>query len=314
MDTFGVIVICTKRDYLFAKGCCASVRYFMGDVPLCLLVDGVFDYSDLVKTYNAKVISTDTIKTPGLRERSFGWGTTRLIAFWESPFEHFLIVDSDTIVWGDMTVYAEKLNSYHMILDRPCYSYSEETIKHWFFDTDKIKKLFPNFQALVHPYVCPGILFSRKHIFDLHEYMQILDLAERDPNLFFPGDMGFINLMIYKLKEEGKMEVDNEDIQYLVCDFKAKDMRETFPIQEKPIITKKPTILHFTGGIKPIVSSNPERYTEPAIFFRKQYLKDRAGITGLLADAIIKFEDIQWRYRTQLPYYKKRIAEMIGGK
>ena len=252
MKSFGVIVICTRRDYLFAKGCCASVRYFMGDTPICLLIDGEFDYSELVRTYNCSVITRDTIKNEELKRRSFGWGTTRFIAFWESPFDQFLLIDSDTVVWGDMRVYADKLNTYHIILDQPCYTYKEEDISHWFFKTDIIHKLYPDFNYLPHPYVCPGILMANKNLFTHEEYMEILDLVDRNPGLFFPGDMGFINFMIYHLKEQGKLKVANEDIQYLVCDFKPEDMKKTFPCENgKPVLTKAPTVQHYTGGIKP---------------------------------------------------------------
>jgi hypothetical protein len=33
MKDFGIIVACYQKDYRFAKGCCASIRYFLGDVP-----------------------------------------------------------------------------------------------------------------------------------------------------------------------------------------------------------------------------------------------------------------------------------------
>ena len=47
LNNFGIIVVTTKDDFIYAKGCCASVKYFMPDVPLCLLVDGEFDLNGL---------------------------------------------------------------------------------------------------------------------------------------------------------------------------------------------------------------------------------------------------------------------------
>jgi len=228
MEGFGIIVVCTKKDYLFAKGCCASIRYFMGNVPICLLVDGDFDYSKLVKTYNTLVLNRSNIKSEELKKRSFGWGTTKMIAFFESPFENFLLLDADTCLWGDMTMYAEKLKSFDVILDSPCYTYSEKDISHWFFNVEKVRELFPDFNVLAHPYVCSGIIFSRKNVFTLKEYFEILDLTENVPGLFFPGEMGFINLMFYRAKDQGRLKVANEDIQYLVCDFKPSEMKKTF--------------------------------------------------------------------------------------
>jgi hypothetical protein len=311
MEGFGVIVVCTKKDYLFAKGCCASVRHFMGDVPLCLLVHGDFDYHKLASTYKASVINYNTIQSPLLKARSFGWGVTKMIAFWESPFEHFLLLDADTCLWGDMTKYAEELNTYDVIVDKPGYSYTEDEVSHWFIDVKRIKEIYPDFHPAEHPYVCTGIIFSKKNIFTIDEYMEMLDLAEKNPGLFFPGEMGFFNFMIYYAKEKGRLKVGNEDVQYLVCDFKPEEMKKTFPLNGKPVLTKEPTVLHFTGGIKPIKYKKLNHYTEPAMFFRRKYLED-IGIKGILATAILKFEDLQWTYRTQKPYYKKRIRKLFG--
>jgi hypothetical protein len=313
MQEFGVIVICTKRDYLFAKGCCASIRYFMGDVPICLLVHGEFDYSQLQKAYNCSVINYDSIKDDDLKRRSFGWGTSRFIAFWESPFETYLLIDSDTVIWGDMGEYAKKFSEYDLIIDKPAYGYSEDDIKHWFFDIDKVRKLFPDFAFMGNQYVCPGIVMARKFIFTKEEYMKILDLQDNDPSLFFPGDMGFFNLMTYRSKQEGRLRVGNEAIQYLVCDFKPEEMKKAFPVNGKPVVTKEATVLHFTGGIKPIRYRKKPHYTEPAMYFRRKYLED-IGIKGFMASAVLKFEDMQWTYRTQKPYYQKRIRKMFGMK
>jgi hypothetical protein len=313
MEAFGVIVICTKRDYLFAKGCCASIRYFMGDVPICLLVHGEFDYSQLQKRYNCSVINYDSIKDADLKKRSFGWGTSRFIAFWESPFETFLLIDSDTVIWGDMREYVKKFADYDLIIDKPTYSYNEADINQWFFDTEKVKKLFPDFNFLDNPYVCPGIIMSRRFIFTKEEYMKILDLQDNDPSLFFPGDMGFFNLMTQYAKQQGRLRLGNEDIQYLVCDFSPDEMKKAFPLNGKPAVTKAPTVLHFTGGIKPIRYKKLPHYTEPAMFFRRKYLEGM-GIKGMLASAVLKFEDLQWTYRVQKPYYRKRIRKMFGMK
>ena len=47
MKDFGVIVACYDKEYSFAKGCSASIRYFSGDVPIFLIVDGDFSIKEL---------------------------------------------------------------------------------------------------------------------------------------------------------------------------------------------------------------------------------------------------------------------------
>lgn len=67
MEDFGVIVVCCDQDYVFAKGTCASIRHFLGDVPICLIVDGTFSLSNLEKAYSVSVINHLNVSNGVLR-------------------------------------------------------------------------------------------------------------------------------------------------------------------------------------------------------------------------------------------------------
>lgn len=101
MKDFGIIVAYYRKDYNFAKGCCASIRYFLGNIPICLIVDGTFSVRELEKTYGVCALYRDNVTNHVLRERSFGLGLPKMVSFWESPWENFLYLDADTVVWGD---------------------------------------------------------------------------------------------------------------------------------------------------------------------------------------------------------------------
>lgn len=145
---FGVVISCYKRDYMFAKACCASVRQFLGNVPLCLLVDGDFPVDDMKRTYNVQTLYRSEIKDPFLREKSFGWGLSKMVLFWESPFERFVYLDADIVVWGNiLEKMLPKDSEWDFIADYPAAVESsnqsdqveenviEEGISHYFFDT-----------------------------------------------------------------------------------------------------------------------------------------------------------------------------------
>jgi len=161
-SSFGVIILCNKNDFIFAKGCCASVKYFMPDVPLCLLIDGDFDIGSFPDDYNPIILRKDNINDEFLKENSFGWGITRMIAFWESPFDSFLLLDADTNVWGDIRKLCD-LNKYDVVIDKPLYKYDEESINKWFFNTSKINHYFPDFDYKNYDYVCPAVIFAKKY-------------------------------------------------------------------------------------------------------------------------------------------------------
>ena len=173
MKDFGVIIACYHRDYSFAKGCCASIRYFLGDVPICMIVDGIFSLAELQKTYDVRIINRLDVIDDRLREKSFGFGVTKMIAFWESPWENFLYLDADAVAWGNLLKYAN-FKDFDLIIDRPNYEYSEESIGTWFFDVPKIEEYFPTFNWRNRPYVCSGVFFAKRNLFSINEYLEML--------------------------------------------------------------------------------------------------------------------------------------------
>lgn len=294
MEDFGVIVACCDQDYLFAKGCCASIRHFLGDVPICLLIDGTFSVSSLEKAYGVRVINHLNVTNPILKQRSFGWGKTKMIAFWESPWSNFLMLDADTIVWGNILKFAN-FQDFDVIIDKPCYEYSDETVCEYFFDIPGVEKHFPNFDWQKHrnDYFCTGAFFAKRGIFSLDEYIEILNFNAQHPGLFKYGEMGFLNFMIFRAVEEGRIRWNKEDWQLLVPDFDQGDLKKRFPVDEKgPAVQgEDATVIHWCGP-KPVLSSS-KVYSEPMSFCRRKYLLDVEGTTGLAADVSLTVEDIQ---------------------
>jgi hypothetical protein len=67
--SFGVIIICSDSDMALAKGCLASVNYFMPGVDVCLLIDGDPDTSKMEEVYGVKVLKKKDIKNDFLRKK-----------------------------------------------------------------------------------------------------------------------------------------------------------------------------------------------------------------------------------------------------
>ncbi|MEG4996112.1 hypothetical protein [Microcoleus sp. B4-D4] len=67
-----------------------------------------------------------------------------MIAFWESSWSNFLVLDADTIVWGDVL----KLGNFKksdLIVDQPCQENSDADISKLFFDIPGVEKHFLSF-------------------------------------------------------------------------------------------------------------------------------------------------------------------------
>lgn len=281
-DSFGVVVTCCVGDYMFAKGCCASIRHFMGDVPLCLLVDGEFPLENMPELYGAKVIRRRDVKTPFLQAKSYGWGITKMIALWESPFERFLLLDADTIVWGDLRKLAA-YDKYDVILNDHG-AWPEAEVSKWFFKPEGIRRHFPSFNSGLRGYANTGVMFMSRGIFDIAEYEEILDFAQSHPDLFFPGEQGFLNFMLFRARDAGRIRLGNAILQYIVPDHAMEESKAKFSFSNgTPSIVGAPVVLHWCG-LKPFIRRKVPTYSEPMTFFRKRFLSD----LGIKSDAEIE--------------------------
>ena len=317
MEDFGIIVACCYQDYLFAKGCCTSIRHFLGDVPICLIVDGTFSTSALEKAYGVHILNHHNVSHELLRTRSFGWGKTKMIAFWESPWQHFLVLDADTNVWGNIIKYADFKN-YDVIIDKPRYGYSDEMISEFFFDLNQFEKYFPDFNWRTHryDYFCTGTFFATRGIFSLDEYIEILDFTEKHPGIFKYGEMGFLNYMLFQAADAGKIRLEQVEMQLLVPDFEQQELRKRFPVEATgPVVQdEEATVIHWCGP-KPMISTS-KVYSEPMSFCRRQFLHNERGYTGATADFWLKLEDFYSSFnvyknkiRRRLSHYTRKLLE-----
>jgi len=312
MENFGVIVIVSKNDLLFAKGCCASIHYFMPGVPICLLVDGDFSLEGLETAYGAKVLRRKDVKNDFLRKESYGWGITRMIAFWESPFEYFLLIDADTNLWGDLRQHAS-FEAHDLIIDHPKYGYSDADLELYFFDKKMMREHFPHFDIYHHPYVCPAVLMSRRLVFDLEEYKTLLRFTKQHPDKFKCGDMGFINYLFFNGQAQGKFRLGASDFQYLVCDYQPGETQQDFALVDGlPAVKLPPTVMHWTGTAKPTYHNPFGYYTSPMVFFREQFYRDTTQLNPIQIAQKIQQEDKAWETRVKWSNYRKVILQKIN--
>lgn len=318
---FGVVVCTSPGDFLFAKGTCASIRYFMPDVPIALIVDGVIDTTALEQTYLVQVIRKPDIDNPWLRKHSFGWGITKMLAFWYSPFERFLYLDSDTIVWGDLR---EKLQwrEFDFIADVPFHKQqelSESYVRTWFFEPKIIQQKFPDFpwQKYIYHYMCTGTFVTTKYLFSIQEYRQMLEFMEKCPSAFeFGSEMGLLNLMLFRAYDQEKLKLDFVDFQVIFPDFPIEILKSRFQFRDGiPVVeTGDVQVLHMPDK-KPLVN-NSDCYSLPMTHFRLKFLEHAEGIVGDLAmQRLVEEDKDYYRLRKQAmrrKRYKKLFKLAIG--
>lgn len=314
-NQFGAVVVTSPGDYLFAKGTCASLRHFMPDLPIALIVDGAINTKLLEYTYSVKVIHKSDIDHPWLRKHSFGWGITKMLAFWYSPFERFLYLDSDTLVWGDLRS-RWQWEAFDYITDIPFHKntpLTEEHVRTWFFEPQMIDKKFPEFpwRNYLERYACTGTFVARRNLFNIAEYQELLELNERYPWTFKFGEMGLLNLMIFRAHYQNRIKLGFADFQVIFPDFPMAEMQQRFKFEKhKPVMQGNDIqVLHMPDK-KPLMN-NPNCYSLPMTYFRLKFLNDSEGISGDSAIKRLAAEDEEYHRLHKQNLQRKRYNKLF---
>jgi hypothetical protein len=317
LKDFGIIVACSAQSVHLAEGCCASIRHFLGDTPICVLVDGDITGAKLRDTYGVRVINRDSAIDPELKARSFGWGLTKMIAFWESPWEYFLSLDPDTIVWGDVPALFDR-ECYDAVLDQqfardaggvpinpilyefmglpsPDAGLRSQVVDRCIFDTAAIERLRPEFpwRKYLFQYAWTGVFFARRGLLDREEYLELAEFSRRNPGVFLAGEMGLLNFMLFHAAERKLARIVNIPMQVLVCEEDERELVERFPTRGGmlPDRAHESAVIHWTGPRKP--SLGPGVWSDPMNAARLKFQRDAWSRTGRAAEDALRAEEKQ---------------------
>lgn len=277
-SNFGIVTACWKGDYFLVKATCASIRHFLGDVPICVIVDGNFSIQELEKLYNVQPLYLSQLSNPELRRRCPGSSRAKLAAIWEGPFEHFLYLDSDAIIWGNLLEKFELNTTDFVVMRPPSYGcLNKHEVSRWFFDVDRLLQLDPTFEWQNQPYFCAGAFAAKRNCFDLQEYLRLEALADEYPNLFKFWDQGIVNYMVFSAKQAGILKYKVVDIQVVTADYSKSKLEKQYPcsIYNPPYNTEQSAIIHFCGN-KPFLHKI-KSFSKPFTAFRILHYRQLLG-------------------------------------
>ena len=291
MNTFGIVIACCRTDAHYAKACLASIRHFLGDIPVFILVDGPASPLDSVAHLpGVRVMSNAQLRDARLKKLCRGWGHTKMAALWEAPFETFLYLDADTVVWGDILSVIPS-EPYDFIVDRQK-TYSDESIYFWFFNRKKLERHYPDFDWARYRdrYACGGTFFARRGALDLDEYQNTCDIQQQDDSVFLFGDMGMWNFLLFHGEQRGRLLVRSVTFQVIPVDHEENELRTRYSPQAlagggPP----EPAVLHFCGKKATIFSSSAR--VASMNYFRLQSLQQYDGLPVWRAIARMAAED-----------------------
>ena len=180
----------------------------MSDTPICVILDGDSTPKDLQRVEGITVVRRDEVEPKELRDASFRSPRAKNAPLWASPYETFLLLDADTIVWGDMRKLAD-FDRFDFILDSP----GVEPL-HGVMDVEQASTCFPDFDSRSHAgeYVNNGVYFGRRGTLDLERYLHALRVADERPGMFY-GSQGSFNYMLFSAADEGTIRLEQRELQ-----------------------------------------------------------------------------------------------------
>src|SRR6266513_6066140 len=165
---FGFVTGCHLRDRFMAQATLASIRYYCPEVPICLVADGVFDVSDLVAEYNVSVLRIPDLPSAEMRQLIAGNHRAKLAAMWEGPFEFYVWLDSDAIVWGDFTPQVRTDVDFQIFWSEisipPGAIEVPGWLAHFYFDPQKLRRFDPEFEWRGKAYFSSGAFACKRNV------------------------------------------------------------------------------------------------------------------------------------------------------
>jgi hypothetical protein len=258
---FGFVTGCHPGDKFMVQATLASMRHFCPDLPVCLVADGGVDVRDLQRRYGCHVLRTEELANPLMRGLCHGSQHAKLAALWAGPFEQFVWLDADAIVWGDFTGSVRRDLDFQIFWSEisipPDASAPPAWLGHFYFDLEQVLSFDPRFEWRGLPYFSTGTFACRRNAITFEAWMDVAGWEKRSARRVFRfGEQGQLEYMVHAGAQKGALRVDWTDLQYLVRHHGTGEIeKDTAGCGWRfPGKISRPRIAHFPGQ-KPLISN-----------------------------------------------------------
>jgi hypothetical protein len=278
---FGFATGCHSGDKFMVQATLASMRYYCPNVPICLVVDGDFDVSDLEKDYQPIVLRIGDLPSAEMRQLIAGGFHAKHAVMWEGPFGRYVWLDSDAIVWGDFTSHVRTDVDFQIFWNEISILANATDVPPWlphfYFDPSKLRQVDPDFDWRGHAYFSAGVFACRRNVIPFERYVDVKMMSHRLPGLFESGlnsdtgDMGMLNYLVHAMAQRGDLKTTVSDLQHVpghqgIAEFEQDcgDVGWQFPTN-----IQRPRVAHFCGR-KPFLFDQ-RAYSRPFTIARLEH-------------------------------------------
>ena len=297
---FGLVTGCHAGDEYMVQATLASMRHYCPAIPICLVVDGAFDVSDLEKAYDLIVLRVADLPSAEMRRMIGNNFRAKLAAMWEGPFDYYIWLDSDAVMWGDVVSYVDISNDFQIFWKenaqiqppetRPQLGEVPEGLRHYYFDPIRLRKFDSKFEWEGCNYFCSGAFACRRNAITFAEWAEVEKWAAREPGMFAWGEMGMLNYLVHSKAQRGEIRISSSDLQHVWVHHGKGELLDDCRNcgWQFPKVIARPRVAHFCGR-KPSVL-DPRAYSRPFTIARLAHYRRRGCL--LYAWAHVVYEDL----------------------
>jgi hypothetical protein len=281
---FGFVTGCHAGDKFMVQATLASMRHFCPQVPICLTVDGNFDVSDLEREYDLIVLRVPELPSEEMRKLICGNYRAKLAALWEGPFDFYVWLDSDAIVWGDFTPQIRTDVDFHIFwseISIPADATQPPSwLPHFYFDPQKLKQLDPDFDWRGHAYFSAGTYACRRNAIPFQKWTKVESWNRQISGLFAWGEMGMLNYHVHSMTQRGELKTTVSNLQHIWGHHGVDELKQDCADSNWhfPKTIRRPRVAHFCGR-KPFLFDR-KAYSRPFTIARLEHHCRRHGELG----------------------------------
>lgn len=282
---FGFVTGCHAGDKFMVQATLASMRHYCPDVPICLVVDGTFDVSDLERDYGVITLRVPDLPLEPMRNLIRGNYRAKLAAMWEGPFEFYVWMDSDAIVWGDFTSLIRRDLDFQIFWDAPSIPRDAEEIPSWlphyYFDPQQLSKFDREFQWRGNAYFSTGAFACRRGLISYERWVDTESWNQGTPGgLFKFGEQGILTYLVHSMSQRGEIAITVSDLQHIPAHHGTTNFdRDCFGADwHFPRKVAGPCVAHFCGR-KPFLFDR-KAYSRPFTIARLEHHRRNRGNVG----------------------------------
>ncbi len=217
---FGFVTGCHAGDKFMVQATLASMRHYCPDIPICLIVDGDFDVSDLEKEYDLIVLRVSELPSSKMRKLVSGSPRAKHAAMWEGPFEFYVWLDSDAIVWGDFTPQVRTDVDFQIFWSEisipPDATEVPAWLAHFYFDPQKLRQFDADLNWRGNAYFSAGVFACKRNVIPSEKWMEVESWGKETPGLFGDfSDQPVLNYFVHAMTQRGEINTTMSNLQHV---------------------------------------------------------------------------------------------------